>query len=142
MPEIQVKSNKRIELIDITDIVNDLIVESEAKDGIALIFAKHTTVALIVNEYEPGLVSDIEFSLERLIPELDYKHDRIDNNADSHLRSILLQSSIVLPVTNSHLDLGTWQRVLLIELDGPRKRTVTIKLLGEKLKVFKGKNKI
>jgi len=131
MPEIQVKSNKRTELIDITDMVNSIIVKSEVRDGIALIFTKHTTVALIVNENEAGLISDIETSLERLIPNLDYKHDRIDNNADSHLRSILLQSSIVLPIKNSCLDLGTWQRIILVELDGPRSRTVTIKLLSE-----------
>ncbi len=55
-----------------------------------MVFVKHTTTALIVNEYEPGLVSDIEALLERLIPNLDYKHDRIDKNADAHLRSILL----------------------------------------------------
>ncbi|OYT41905.1 MAG: hypothetical protein B6U86_01555 [Candidatus Altiarchaeales archaeon ex4484_43] len=130
MPEIQVKSNRRTELIDITDMINSIIAKSEAGDGIALIFTKHTTVALIVNENEAGLISDIEASLKRLIPKQDYKHDRIDNNADSHLRSILLQSSIVLPIKGSHLDLGTWQRVILIELDGPRNRTVTIKLLS------------
>ncbi|RLI89723.1 MAG: YjbQ family protein [Candidatus Altiarchaeales archaeon] len=130
MPEIQVKTNRRTELIDITDMINSIIAKSEAGDGIALIFTKHTTVALIVNENEAGLISDIEASLKRLIPKQDYKHDRIDNNADSHLRSILLQSSIVLPIKGSHLDLGTWQRVILIELDGPRNRTVTIKLLS------------
>ncbi|HDH41491.1 MAG TPA: YjbQ family protein [Candidatus Altiarchaeales archaeon] len=129
MPEIHVKTNRRMELIDITDMINSIIAKSEVGDGIALIFTKHTTVALIVNENEAGLISDIEASLKRLIPKLDYKHDRIDNNADSHLRSILLQSSIVLPIKDSHLDLGTWQRVILIELDGPRDRTVTIKLL-------------
>ncbi|RLI93214.1 MAG: YjbQ family protein [Candidatus Altiarchaeales archaeon] len=131
MPEIHVKTNRRMELIDITDMINSIIAKSEVGDGIALIFTKHTTVALIVNENEAGLISDIEASLKRLIPKLDYKHDRIDNNADSHLRSILLQSSIVLPIKSSHLDLGTWQRVILIELDGPRERTVTIKLLSE-----------
>jgi len=130
MPEIHVKTNRRMELIDITDMINSIIAKSEVGDGIALIFTKHTTVALIVNENEAGLISDIEASLKRLIPKLDYKHDRIDNNADSHLRSILLQSSIVLPIKDSHLDLGTWQRVILIELDGPRDRTVTIKLLS------------
>lgn len=130
MSEIHVKTNRRMELIDITDMINSIIAKSEVGDGIALIFTKHTTVALIVNENEAGLISDIEASLKRLIPKLDYKHDRIDNNADSHLRSILLQSSIVLPIKDSHLDLGTWQRVILIELDGPRDRTVTIKLLS------------
>jgi secondary thiamine-phosphate synthase enzyme len=137
MQEIQVKSSVRVELIDITDSVNSLIVKSKIGDGITLIFTKHTTTALVVNEYEPGLVSDIETLLDRLIPKLDYKHDRIDDNADSHLRSILLQSSLALPVKNSRLDLGTWQRVLFIELDGPRDRKVTVKTLGI-CKVFKG----
>jgi secondary thiamine-phosphate synthase enzyme len=130
MCEIKIKTNKRREITDITDMVNKVVADSDVRDGVALVFSKHTTTALIVNENEQGLLSDIETSLERLIPELDYGHDGIDNNADSHLRSILLQSSLVLPVKESRFDLGTWQRVLLIESDGPRNRTLTVKLLS------------
>lgn len=131
MREIVVKSNKRTELIDITDGVDEVVAGYRVGEGIALIFTKHTTTSLIVNEYEPGLVSDIEAFLGALIPDLDYKHDRIDNNADSHLRSILLQSSLSIPVNKGRLDLGTWQRVILVELDGPRNRTVTVSVSRE-----------
>ena len=132
MAELKVESSRRMDLIDITDRVKDVVRDSGVKDGIAVVFTKHTTTSLILNEYEPGLVSDIEAFLTGLIPELDYKHDRIDNNADSHLRAVLLQSSLTIPVKDSLLDLGAWQSIILAELDGPRNRTVSVKILGEK----------
>lgn len=132
MAEMNVKSSRRMELVDITGRVNDMVSNSGVGDGIAVVFTKHTTTSLLLNEYEPGLVSDIEDFLVELVPKLDYKHDRIDNNADSHLRAILLQSSLTIPVKDSRLDLGTWQRIMLAELDGPRSRTVSVKILSEK----------
>lgn len=126
METIEIQSNERIEFIDITDRINRIIEKLGITDGVALIFTKHTTTALMINENETGLLEDIKNSLKRLVPNLNYKHDRIDNNADAHLRAILLQTSLVVPVRNSRLDLGTWQKVFLIELDGPRVRNVLV----------------
>ncbi|MDY6780407.1 MAG: secondary thiamine-phosphate synthase enzyme YjbQ, partial [Halobacteria archaeon] len=79
-----------------------------------------------------GLVDDIHDKLSELGPENDgYAHDRIDNNADSHLRSLLLSSSVSVPVEDGDLVLGTWQSVLLFEGDGPRNRTVVVETVGE-----------
>ena len=79
------------------------------------------------------LLSDFEFMLDNLVSdEFSYRHDRIDDNARSHLKSFLLSSSECLPVKNSKLDLGTWQSVFFVELDGPRRnRTVTLTMVGE-----------
>ena len=80
-----------------------------------------------------GLLRDIQFILDNLISDkYSYSHDRIDNNARSHLKSFLLSSSECLPIKNGKLDLGTWQSVFFIELDGPRAgRTVTLTMVGE-----------
>ena len=102
-------------------------------EGIVSVFSKHSTSAIVVNENEQGLLNDLEFLLSNLVTdEYSYQHDRIDNNAKSHLKSFLLSSSECLPIKNSKLDLGTWQSVFFIELDGPRRsRTITLTMVGE-----------
>jgi len=99
-------------------------------NGIAVIYTPHTTTALIVNEAESGLLEDIVEVLQKLIPKgAGYKHDRIDDNADAHLRACILGNSLVIPVENGRLVLGTWQRILFVELDGPRRRRVYVKVI-------------
>ncbi|MER2013603.1 MAG: secondary thiamine-phosphate synthase enzyme YjbQ [Methanobrevibacter sp.] len=127
---LQIDTNKNFEIIDITSKINELI---EIDEGIISIFSKHSTSAIVVNENESGLLNDLEFLLNILVSDkFSYEHDRIDNNAKSHLKSFLLSSSECLPIKNSKLDLGTWQSVFFIELDGPRRnRTVTLTMVGE-----------
>ncbi|MEE0936276.1 MAG: secondary thiamine-phosphate synthase enzyme YjbQ [Methanobrevibacter sp.] len=127
---LKLDTNRNFEIIDITSQINDLI---DIDEGIVSIFSKHSTSAIVVNENESGLLRDLEFTLDSLITDkFNYSHDRIDNNARSHLKSFLLSSSEVLPVKNGKLDLGTWQSVFFIELDGPRHaRTVTLTMVGE-----------
>lgn len=126
---LKINTNKNFEIIDITSQINDLI---DIDEGIISIFSKHSTSAIVVNENESGLLNDLEFMLNNLISDkFSYQHDRIDNNAKSHLKSFLLSSSESLPVKNRKLDLGTWQSVFFVELDGPRaKRTVTLTMVG------------
>ena len=122
----EIETTDRVEILDITDLV-EAAVPVTADAGLCSVFVSHTTAGLAVNEAEPGLLQDIESTLERLIPgEESYDHDRIDDNADAHLRNLLLQSSVTLPIRDGALALGTWQSVLFVESDGPRTRTVTI----------------
>lgn len=127
---LKINTNKNFEIIDITSQINDLI---DIETGIISIFSKHSTTAIVVNENEDGLLEDLEFTLNNLIDDkFSYCHDRIDNNARSHLKSFLLSSSECLPVINGRLDLGTWQSVFFVELDGPRRnRTITLIISGE-----------
>ena len=127
---IKINTSKKFEIIDITSKINELI---EINEGIISIFSKHSTSAIVVNENESGLLKDFEFSLENLITDkYSYDHDRIDNNARSHLKSFLLSSSECLPIKNKKLELGTWQSVFFVELDGPRSsRTITLTMVGE-----------
>ena len=127
---LNLNTNKNFEIIDITSKINELI---DIEEGIISIFSKHSTTAVVVNENETGLLNDLEFTLNNLINDkFTYQHDKIDNNAKSHLKSFILSSSECLPVKNRKLDLGTWQSVFFIELDGPRRnRTVTLTMVGE-----------
>ena len=127
---LKLDTNKQFEIIDITSRINELI---DINEGIISIFSRHSTSAIVVNENERGLLADFEFTLENLITDkYSYSHDRIDNNARSHLKSFLLSSSESLPVKNQKLDLGTWQSVFFVELDGPRRsRTITLTMVGE-----------
>ena len=127
---LKINTNKKFEIIDITSKINESI---DIEEGIISIFSKHSTSAIVVNENERGLLKDFESTLDNLITDkFSYQHDRIDNNARSHLKSFLLSSSECLPIKNGRLDLGTWQSVFFIELDGPRaNRTVTLTMAGE-----------
>ena len=126
----KINTNKNFEIIDITLKINELI---DIEEGIVSIFSRHSTSAIVVNENESGLLHDFEFMLSNLVSDkYSYQHDRIDNNAKSHLKSFLLSSSECLPIKNSKLDLGTWQSVFFVELDGPRaNRTITLTMVGE-----------
>lgn len=128
--DFKLNTNKKFQIIDITSKINELIAIEE---GIVNIFSKHSTSAIVVNENEKGLLEDFEFMLDNLIDEkYSWQHDRIDNNATSHLKSFLLSSTETLPVKNSKLDLGTWQSVFFVELDGPRSsRTVNLTFIGK-----------
>lgn len=126
------ESNKRVEIIDMTQDINDILTKSKIKDGLINIFAKHSTAGIVINENESGLVKDFQNAIESLIPENNnYLHDRIDNNADSHIRSFFIGSSETIPVENGHLSLGTWQSIFFVELDGPRNRKFVITVMGE-----------
>ena len=127
---LKINTNKNFEIIDITSKINDFI---DVEEGIISIFSKHSTSAIVVNENEQGLLNDLEFTLNNLIDDkFSYDHDRIDSNARSHLKSFLLSSSECLPIKNGKLDLGTWQSVFFIELDGPRhNRTISLTIIGE-----------
>lgn len=128
--KIILNSNKNFEIIDITSKINR---EIDIESGIANIFSKHSTSAIVVNENESGLLVDLELMLSDLVSDkYSWQHDRIDNNAKSHLKSFLLSSSETIPISNGKLDLGTWQSVFFIELDGPRKnRAVNLTFISD-----------
>jgi secondary thiamine-phosphate synthase enzyme len=129
---LSVRSKKSREMIDITGDVTEAVASSGIGDGMVLVFTTHTTTGLYINEHEGGLVDDVESVLAKLVPQgASYRHDRVDDNAASHIQSILLSPSLVVPVEGGRPVLGTWQSIFLAERDGPRSRTVKIKVIGE-----------
>jgi secondary thiamine-phosphate synthase enzyme len=120
----EVGTDERLQAIDITDRVEAALPAD--RDGTVTVRSRHTTAGVVVNEAERRLLTDIETFLGDLVPDEGWRHDEIDDNADSHLRALLCGSSETLPVRGGTLDLGTWQSVLLVECDAPRPRTVEV----------------
>ena len=132
MDRIEIRTKESTELIDITPNVKKIVSQKDVDSGVCVVFTKHTTTGIIVNENEAGLRNDILRILDELIPRgKGYMHDRIDNNAHSHLRSVILGPSVTIPIENGTLALGTWQSILFVESDGPRRREVFVTVIAE-----------
>jgi len=130
--EIDVSTKSRTELVDISSYVEDHVRKSNIKNGFCLAYALHSTVAIIVNEHETGLIQDIINKVEKDFPkDIGWLHDRIDDNADAHLASTFIGPSRVFPVKDGRLVRGTWQNIFLLEIDGPRTRKIVLEVLGE-----------
>ena len=127
--EIEIKTNKREELIDITELV---IQNLGIKNGILHIFIPHSTAGITINENaDPNLPEDINDFLNKLIKKGIWKHDKIDNNADAHIKVSLIGNSVLIPVKDNQMQLGNWQNIFFCEFDGPRKRKIILSFIGK-----------
>lgn len=118
--------------IDVTDEVRGIIRRSGLTDGLCHVMVLHSTAAIVVNETDdPNIGTDIANALDRAVPDhAGWLHDRIDDNAHAHIKAAVLGPSETLAVCGGDLLLGTWQRVILMEFDGPRERRVNVKLVS------------
>ncbi|MCP5050734.1 MAG: YjbQ family protein [bacterium] len=132
---IRLETRGKNEMIDITDDVRQMVMESEITNGSALIFVPGATGALSTIEYEPGLIQDLPRLMEKLIPEKQYyEHNETwhDGNGHSHLRATLVGPSLTVPFENKQLILGTWQQIVFLEFDNkPHDRRIAVQLNGE-----------
>jgi len=127
--EINISTQERYQLIDITDEVEKIVKENNVKDGLVLVFAPHSTAGILLTENEKGLKKDWLDFLKKLVSGFSFQHNRIDDNADSHLLSGFIGQERILPIKDGRLIRGTWQQIFLLELDGPRNRRVIIKII-------------
>ena len=132
-----VHTTDRVELVDLTNQIRELVQRSTVREGLASLWSLHTTCALFINEVQAALHADIRSFLEQVVArDADWKHndpahsdcDRM--NADAHLRAMLLGHGLTLQIAGGDVVLGTWQRVLAAEMDGPRTRTVRVQVMG------------
>ena len=131
MAEFVVHTQRVLEMVDITRPVTDAVRQSGVADGICLVYVPHATAAVVINENaDPNVCEDILEALGRLIPEGRWRHDRIDNNAAAHIKATILGPSETVPVRGGRLRLGTWQSLMLVELDSPRDRSVIVEVRG------------
>ncbi len=129
---VDVHTSQRVEMVDITRLVEEAVRNSALQEGLVNIYSRHSTSAVVINENEAGLVEDFLVALEKLVPTgAGYLHDRIDNNADSHIRGFLVGGSQTVPFQEGRMMLGTWQSIFFVELDGPRHRTLTVTVTGQ-----------
>jgi len=134
---IEVQTSKRMEIHDLTTTVTEMVRATGVTAGLVTVSTMHTTTAVFVNEPQSALLEDVQQMLERLVPRgEEWKHndprysDCDRHNADAHLRAIMLGSSVTLQIAEGALTMGQWQRVLMAELDGPRKRGLVLQVLA------------
>ncbi|HYW47134.1 MAG TPA: secondary thiamine-phosphate synthase enzyme YjbQ [Bryobacteraceae bacterium] len=130
-------TNERLQLINVTDRINEVVRKSGIRDGMVHLQSLHTTTAVFINEWQDALLHDVRTFLEDLIRRESYfRHndptysDCERKNADSHLRGMVMGQSLCLQVRNSAVLLGTWQSIILAEFDGPRSRSMSIQVSG------------
>ena len=124
--QLNIQTNKKQEFIDITDKINALI---NIDKGLCIIYCPHTTAGLTINEgADPSVKEDILNALDKITPELNFKH--LEGNSPAHIKASIMGSSVTVLIENKKLKLGTWQSVFFCEFDGPRNRKIWVKFLN------------
>src|SRR3954454_2549066 len=131
MQRVHIKTHRKREIVDITDQVQSALLKKSAATGIGQLTVLHTTAALTTADLDPGTDLDMLDAFEALIPKLRYRHPHDPSHVPDHILSALVGTSVTQPVENGRLVLGTWQRIVLVELDGPRSRNVVVSFLAE-----------
>jgi secondary thiamine-phosphate synthase enzyme len=131
--QITIQSKKLREVFNITSQIKAALEKSACRDGFIVVTSLHSNSAVVVNDEEPGLLEDLDSWLNQIAPARDdYKHQgRFESNSAAHFQSLLLHHQVVVPFTEGRLDLGPWQFVLFIELDGQRPKRIAVKVIGE-----------
>ncbi len=131
MHQLSIETKRKRQVVDITDRVNAILREARFEGGVVHAFVLHTTAALTTADLDPGTDQDMLDAFAALIPDLDYRHPHDPSHAPDHILASLIGPSVLAPVEDGALVLGTWQRIVLCELDGPRTRNVAVTLLGD-----------
>ena len=138
MKTVSLETEGKQQMLNLTPVLGDAVAESGIRNGIAGIYCQHTTAAVFISEFQAALIDDVAVFLGRVVDgDLFYKHNSPEfsdcdrQNAASHLRSLLLSHSVLVPVADGKPVLGQFQSVILAELDGPRLRTLEVQVLGE-----------
>lgn len=130
LKEITISSNKKQEVIDITDEVKKIVGGAKVKEGSCVVYTAHATAAIIINEnWDPNVGLDILEALDKLIPQGKWRHDKIDDNGAAHIKAAMIGPSETIIIKDSELQLGQWQNICLCDFDGPKSRKVLIKIL-------------
>ena len=129
METISIFTKKKQEVLNITNEVEKAVNNSGITNGACLIFGRHTTCSVMLGEYEPGLDDDFLNMFEQLKPKGPFKHAHEPDHAPSHLFSSMVGEQVSVPISDGKLALGTWQKVMLVEFNGPRERTLIIHVL-------------
>ena len=132
-----IDTDQRVELVDLTNKIMEFVRRFNVREGLVSIWSMHTTCTLLINEFQVALLSDIKRFLEQMVArDAAYLHNDPDHsdcdrqNADSHLRAMLLGHSLTLQISGGEIVLGQWQRILMAELDGPRARSLRVQIFG------------
>jgi len=126
MKTITITTKKNDEIVDITETIETQLRVAPTDDGLCSVFVSHTTCALTTADLDPGTDLDLLAALRRLLPDISYRHPHDPSHTPDHILSSIIGPSVMVPFRNRQLLLGTWQRIILVELSGPRQRTLHI----------------
>lgn len=130
MKAFTVHSRRKQEVIDITGQVKQAVAESSVQEGVCAVFTPHATAGIIVNEnWDPNINEDFLDALSSIIPAGKWRHDKVDDNGDAHIKSALVGPSETFVIEKGKLVLGKWQNIMLVDFDGPRERKVMVKIV-------------
>ncbi|MBS7656994.1 secondary thiamine-phosphate synthase enzyme YjbQ [Candidatus Bathyarchaeota archaeon] len=136
--ENSVSTHKRMEILNVTNVVAKAVKESGITNGLVHVWVPHATAAIALNEHDSDLWDDILESFSQLVPiEGKYRHNakyswtESEQNAHAHILNCLIKPHVTIPLENGGMQLGTWQSILLIEMDGPRTRHIRVQVMGE-----------
>lgn len=125
MTEFEIATNRQAQLLDVTAQVNHVVKQSRVERGLCNIFVPHTTAVIVSENWDPDVTHDLLAHLEKLVPrQAGYRHG--EGNAQAHILSVMLGTSLNLPIEGGQLRLGRWQGVMFAEFDGPRRRSVVV----------------
>lgn len=126
---LELKTTKKDEVIDLTDMVNEIIAQSNKNNGVCILNLLHTTCAITTADLDPGTDEDLLEALRKMLPKISYRHPHDPSHTGDHILSSIIGTSISLILQNKSLVLGTWQRVVLVELNGPKTRRIAYSFL-------------
>lgn len=122
-----IRTTRRHEVVDVTARVARALADTGIDHGLCTVYVPHATAAVVINENaDPNIGADLLDALNRLVPDGAWRHDRVDRNGAAHIKAAILGPSETVPVHQGRLRLGTWQAIMLVELDGPRERQVVV----------------
>ena len=128
--DLKIRTDSRVTLLDVTEKVNDAVARSGVRSGLCNLFVPHTTAGIIVSEnWDPDVSHDMVAQFEKIVPrDGGYRHD--EGNSQAHILSVMVSTSINIPVRNGRLALGRWQGVMFVEFDGPRERGLSVTVVA------------
>lgn len=125
--ELSIRTQRRCEVVDLTAEVARVVAEAGVAEGLCSVYVPHATAAVVINENDdPNLCDDLLDALARLVPDGQWRHDRVDGNGAAHIKAAMLGPGETVPVREGRLQLGRWQAIMLVDLDGPRQRRVLV----------------
>lgn len=130
MQRIQIRTQSSKQVVDITDRLNRALADEGAAEGVCHVFVTHSTAALSTADLDPGTDLDMLDAYTLMLPDIDYRHPHDPTHAPDHILATLIGPSVTVPFEGGQLVLGTWQRVVLFEFDGPRERQIVVTLTG------------
>jgi len=131
MERLYIQTKKSKEVVDITDDVHRVLKRGGAKTGLCHLFLLHTTAALTTADLDPGTDLDMLDAFEAIAPKLEYRHPHDPSHVTDHIMSTLIGATLMVPLENGEFVLGTWQRIVLVEFSGPRKRELVVNFIKE-----------